>query len=306
MVSILEKRELGSTGLMVTALGFGGAEIGYQGVDSSAVTKLLNEALDAGLNVIDTAECYTNGNVTSEELIGQAVSHRRSDYYLFSKCGHASGIPTPDWAPETISSHIDRSLKRLKTDYLDLVQLHSCSLEVLKDGQALAAVQKAQQAGKVRFIGYSGDNEAAQYAVECGAFATLQCSLSVVDQSALDVTLPAARAKNMGVIVKRPIGNAVWRYDERPDNDYIVDYWQRWQLLAFPFKSADSQAVGSVALRFTLSQPGVSTAIVGTTQPGRWQSNAQTIAEGPLSQEVVTSIRQCWKASAQPDWTART
>ncbi len=305
-MSILEKRVLGSTGLMVTALGFGGAEIGYQGVDASSVTRLLNEALDAGLNVIDTAECYTNGVVTSEELIGQAVSHRRDDFYLFTKCGHASGVPTPDWAPETITAHIDRSLKRLKTDHLDLVQLHSCGLEVLKDGSAIAAVQNAQQAGKVRFIGYSGDNEAAQYAVECGAFATLQCSLSVVDQSALDKTLPAAAARNMGVIVKRPIGNAVWRYEQRPDNDYVVDYWQRWQLLGFPFAGDDAASIASIALRFTLSQPGVTTAIVGTTQPGRWQSNAQTIAEGRLNQDTIDSIRNAWNVTAQSDWTART
>ncbi len=302
----MEKRVLGSTGLSITALGFGGAEIGYQGVDTAAVTRLLNEALDAGLNVIDTAECYSNGVVSSEELIGEAVSHRRNEYYLFTKCGHASGIATADWAPETIAAHIDRSLKRLKTDHLDLVQLHSCSLNVLKDGSALEAVKKAQLAGKVRYIGYSGDNEAAQYAVESGEFETLQCSISLVDQSALEVTLPAAAAKNMGVIVKRPIGNAVWRYIDRPDNDYVVDYWERWQALKYPFASLDSQAVGSVALRFTLSQPGVTTAIVGTTQPGRWQSNAKTLREGPLSVAEIAAIRQCWGTVCQPDWTART
>ena len=68
----------------VSVLGFGGSEIGYERASLSSVSKLLNRALDAGVNVIDTAECY----VTSEELIGNAISARRGDYYLFTKCGH--------------------------------------------------------------------------------------------------------------------------------------------------------------------------------------------------------------------------
>ena len=107
----------------VSVLGFGGSEIGYQQVAPERVERLLGSALDAGLNVIDTAECY----LESEELIGRAVSHRRGDYYLFTKCGHAAGFDLPDWDAHLLAESIDRSLQRLKTDYLALIQLHSCS-----------------------------------------------------------------------------------------------------------------------------------------------------------------------------------
>ena len=156
----METRRLGKTDMMVTALGFGGAEIGFQSAPQETVTTLLNAALDAGLNVIDTAECYG----ASEEMIGNAVGHRRSEFILFSKCGHASGIDLPDWDPAMLALSIDRSLKRLKTDHLDLIQLHTCSEETLRQGDVIQVVQKARDAGKAKYIGYSGDSKAALYA----------------------------------------------------------------------------------------------------------------------------------------------
>src|SRR3954465_7610641 len=111
----MEKRTLGNTGMNVTVLGFGAAEIGFAGVDQATVATLFNSALDAGLNVIDTAECYN----TSEELIGNPISHRRNEYFLFTKCGHTGKSfdpPMADWDLKMLELSIDRSLKRLKTD----------------------------------------------------------------------------------------------------------------------------------------------------------------------------------------------
>ena len=108
----------------VTVLGFGGAEIGYEEAADETVANLLNGALDAGLNVIDTAECYRG----SEEMIGRAVSNRRNEFYLFTKCGHPHGAESgANWSRDSILESVQRSLKRLKTDKIDIVQLHSCS-----------------------------------------------------------------------------------------------------------------------------------------------------------------------------------
>src|SRR5271166_6434537 len=98
-----EKRQFGKTDMQVSVLGFGGAEIGFEKAAAETVSRLLGEALDAGLNVIDTAECYLN----SEELIGQAVSQRRNDFYLFTKCGHPETLPHEDWRPESILKSIE-------------------------------------------------------------------------------------------------------------------------------------------------------------------------------------------------------
>jgi aryl-alcohol dehydrogenase-like predicted oxidoreductase len=297
----MEYRVFGKTDMKVSALGFGGAEIGGL-TDSGAVEQLLGSALDAGLNLIDTAACYGN----SEELIGQAVAHRRKDYYLFSKCGHASGLATQDWDPKTLVDSIDRSLKRLRTDYLDLIQLHSCSLDILKQGDVIEVVQKAKEAGKVRYIGYSGDNEAALYAVQSGAFDSLQTSINVADQSVLDKVLPEAKARQMGVIAKRPIANVAWQHQTIDENAYYAPYWHRLQALKYGFTNQSAAQSVATALRFTLSSPGVTTAIVGTTNPNRWQQNASLLDEGNLSDAEYQTIRSRWHEIAQPDWVGQT
>jgi len=297
----MEKRILGKTGMNVSVLGFGAAEIGYEGADQADVDKLLASALDLGLNAIDTAECY----VDSEEKLGRSIGNRRKDYFLFTKCGHAGNYFTGAWSAKEIEASIDKSLKNLKTDYVDLVQLHSCDKEILKKGEAIQALQKAKTAGKTRFIGYSGDGEDALQAIDMDVFDTLQTSVSILDQECIDELLPRAKEKNMGVIAKRPIGNAVWRFKTKPDNEYVVEYWQRLQKLAYDFAGGDEAAVSDKALRFTLSQPGVCTMIVGTTKPGRWPENADLVAKGPLSQGEIKAIRDRWSAVADKSWVGQ-
>src|SRR5687767_9670961 len=139
----MERRRLGKPDMDVSVLGFGGSEIGYHRVSQRTVERLLGSALDAGLNVIDTAECYDN----SEELIGRAVGARSRDFHLFTKCGHARGEWRADWRPEALLRSIERSLERLRTDRVDLVQLHSCSLDVLRRGDAITALETARSRG---------------------------------------------------------------------------------------------------------------------------------------------------------------
>jgi aryl-alcohol dehydrogenase-like predicted oxidoreductase len=298
----MERRSFGRTGMKVSVLGFGGAEIGFEKAAPETVSRLLHDALDAGLNVIDTAECY----LESEELIGQAVADRRDDFHLFSKCGHPESPGVEDWRPESLLASIERSLRRLRTDRLDLIQLHSCSEAELRRGDVIVALQKARDKGHARFIGYSGDGAAAHYAVECGAFDALQTSLSIADQEAIELTLPLARQKQMGVIVKRPIANAAWRYAERPANAYHQPYWERLQKLRYDFLQADAPHAAAVALRFTLSIPGVHTAIVGTTRPGRWRENAALLEAGPLPPAELEAIRTRWREAAEPGWMGQT
>src|SRR5215470_3847038 len=229
---LMERRRLGRTDMSVSALGFGGSEIGYEGVSQSVATRLLNAALDAGLNVIDTAQCYAD----SETLIGRAVGGRRREFHLFTKVGHAGGWGREDWRPPAILKSIERSLTRLRTDAVDLVQLHSCSERVLRRGDAITALETARQRGLTRYIGYSGDGVAARYAVETGRFDTLQISLSIADQAAIEMVLPAARERDVGVIAKRPVANVSWRSRSRPPaGAYHRTYWERLRALDYDF-----------------------------------------------------------------------
>jgi hypothetical protein len=292
----MERRRLGRTDMVVSVLGFGGSEIGYQGVSARTVARLLGSALDAGLNVIDTAECYDE----SETLIGKAIGGRRAECHLFTKCGHGGGWSRADWKPDALLSSIERSLRRLQTDHVDLIQLHSCSLAVLQRGDAIDGLERARERGWVRYIGYSGDGAAARYAVECGRFDTLQTSVSIADQEALDLTLPLARQHRIGVIAKRPLANVAWQYARRPAESYYQTYWSRLRALDYEFLKHD--AAVATALRFTLSVPGVHTAIVGTTKPDRWQHNAALLREGALPRAEVERIRARWREVATPAW----
>jgi aryl-alcohol dehydrogenase-like predicted oxidoreductase len=265
-----ERRKFGKTDMQIGVLGFGGAEIGYEPAEQATVDKLLNGALDAGLNVVDTAECYRE----SEVLIGNAIAARRKEFYLFTKCGHTSEPPKdgPDWSKEGVLQSIERSLKRLKTDVIDLVQLHSCSLEELKNGACIEGLEQAKKQGKTRYIGYSGDSTTAKWAIECGRFDTLQTSINICDQ----------------------------------------ECWRRLQELKYEFAAGDKRndagpdGAAGVAMRFTAMQPGVHVLIVGTTKPTRWAQNAELLRAGPLAKELVDSIRARWKSTAKPDWTGQT
>jgi len=312
----VDKRPLGNTGMEVSVLGWGAAEIGFENIPDRAVDALLGLALDHGLNVIDTAECYMD----SEKKLGRALQGKRQQCFLFTKCGHASWTPPAgvlervrrkvdrmlgrtllDWTPRLLELQIDQSLRHLQTDYVDLMQLHSCSKEVLQEGTVIDVLQRARQSGKVRFIGYSGDGAAAQYAVQSGKFQVLQTSVNIADQEALDLTLPLAREHAMGVIAKRPVANAVWKHAGKPENSYHHVYWQRIQKLDYPFLQNPAKAM-ETALRFTLTAPGVHTAIVGTTKADHWRKNAEYVAAGSLDSAQFDSIRSRWNQVAGPDW----
>jgi aryl-alcohol dehydrogenase-like predicted oxidoreductase len=309
----MHKTTFGKTGFQVSKLGFGSAPIGYLKTEQEQAGAILNFLLDNDVNLIDTAASYPG----SEEVIGKAIGHRRDQFYIVSKCG--SGIPDfpsgQAWSPELITATVDRSLSRLGTDHLDVMLLHSCSLEVLQKGEAIGALVKARAAGKIRFAGYSGDNAAAAYAVEHPDIAVLQTSISIADQMNIHLALPKAKQNYVGVMAKRPIANAAWKEMSNQRGlyqNYAKTYHTR--LKAMNLKPADLGFSGSpdevwpeIALRFTLSQPGVCTAIIGTTNPDNARANIAYVEKGPLPADVIAKIEAAFKA-ADPEgkWTGQT
>jgi len=291
----MEKRRLGRTDMDVTVLGFGGA--GIAGGDLENIRKVLNSALDAGINVIDTAECYEG----SEESIGKAISKRRSEFFLFTKCGHPRGIGSKDWSANSILESIERSLRRLQTDCIDLIQLHGCSEAILKKGEAISALEKARERGWVRYLGYSGDGPPARFAVECDAFDVLQTSINIADQEAISQIVPLTREKNIGLIAKRPLANFAWKTGHKPINSYHHEYYERLRKLDFDFLGNDEESI-AIALRFVLSVPGVHTAIVGTTKPERSEENARLLESSPLRPDEYNAIRERWDVIAPKTW----
>lgn len=294
----MQNATLGKTGLKVSRLGIGLSETGFNlSIDDQAqATEVMNAALDQGINFLDTAACYD----LSEEQLGAAVSHRRDEFVLATKAGHF--VPRgegEDWTPELITESIDRSLKRMKTDHVDILQLHSCTVEILEQGDVIEALQQARQAGKTRFIGYSGDNENAEWAVDSGIFDTLQTSFNLVDQRARTHLFPKAEKQGMGIIIKRPIGNAVWAApaDPKPyrhNPTYTEEYFRRANVMqaegALPSEPNDRILT---ALGFLFAHDEVDVAIVGTQRAHHLASNVQTVnSQLPIAAEAVASLHE--------------
>jgi aryl-alcohol dehydrogenase-like predicted oxidoreductase len=214
-----------------------------------------------------------------------------------------------------ITATVERSLKKLKTDRLDVMLLHSCDLKTLKQGDALAALVKARDAGKVRFVGYSGDNEAAAYAATLPDVAVIETSVNITDQANLRTVLPKTRENQIGVLAKRPIANAAWKaLDEQQGlyRNYVKPYYDRLREMKVDpkelgFSGPPDQVWPELALRFTLSHPGVHAAIIGTTRPENARANIAYAEKGPLPPDVVRKIEESFRAApGSAQWTGQT
>ena len=298
----------GNTGFEVSRLGVGLSEIGSQlsTSEQDQATTMLDTALDSGINFLDTSACYG----ISELLVGKAVAERRDDYFLATKAGHiALGAAGEDWTYQTVVDSIDRSLRLLQTDHVDLVQLHSCGIDVLEKGDVIRALQEAQQAGKTRFIGYSGDNEAAHWAVGSGLFATLQTSYNLVEQRARTSGLLAkATAQGMGTIIKRPIAGGVWG-KSRPEagiddaGRYNTPYLERAKAIRAlgPIENEPDDGI-LTSLGYTLGDTNANVAIVGTTNSSHMATNIQQIdSDLPIPASVIEELKSRFE-QLDKDW----
>lgn len=311
MATSTHRTTFGKTGFQVSRLGFGAAPAAYLKADRDHAARLLGDILDSGVNLIDTASSYPG----SHAFLGEYLSPRRNDFVLVSKCGgkipEITGTP---WSAEYTAAQIDLALQLLNTDVIDVMLLHSCDLPTLKSGDALSALLKARDAGKIRFAGYSGDNEAAAWAAEQEDIAVIETSVNLVDQRNIDLLLPTCVANNVAVLAKRPIANACWKDISTQQGiykNYVAEYSRRFASmnlspieLGFPDSPASWP---EIALRFTLSQPGVHTAIVGTTNPANFAANLSQIAKGPLPADTLTRIRAAFhKADPAASWLGLT
>ncbi|MCC6132359.1 MAG: aldo/keto reductase [Acidobacteria bacterium] len=291
----MQRRELGKTGLEVSILGLGAGQIGNPELSEAEAARLLHGALDLGINLVDTARGYG----LSEERIGRHLSARRQDFVLSTKVGY--GVPgVPDWTPECIRLGIDLALETLRTDRLDVVHLHSCPLDVLREAGVVEALGRAVEAGKVRVAAYSGENEALEWAVNSGEFGSIECSVNFCDQRVIRDLFPRAAGREIGVIAKRPLANAVWRHSECPRGDDRAEeeYWWRWRTMGLDPRGL---AFSELGLRFAAFAPGVASTIVGTRNIQHLMDNVRALESGPLPDEVRAEIERSFIEN-DPGW----
>lgn len=289
-VGRVQTRPLGGTGLKVSELGLGAGPLGGSELDDGVAERLVRGAVDLGITLIDTAPSYGR----SEERIGAALRGLRSRVVLSTKLGY--GVPgIPDWTGPCITAGVDAALGRLGTDWLDIAHLHSCPKEVLERGDVIEALEGAVRAGKVRVAAYSGDGDALAWAIESGRFGSVQCSVSIADQRALDAAIPRANARGIGVIAKRVLANAAWRDEARPAAPDRAAYWERLRAMGQPPPGADPV---EHALRFALAQP-IASLLVGTTGLEHLRAAIEAVARGPLEDGKLHEAREAFRRHDQ-------
>jgi aryl-alcohol dehydrogenase-like predicted oxidoreductase len=296
VTSALLARPFGTTGLTVSALGLGAGQIGAAELDEAEVARLLGAAVDAGITLFDTARSYG----LSEERIGRHLAHRREELVISTKGGYS--IPScADWTGPCITAGIDAALTRLRTDRIDIFHLHSCPLDTLLRGEVIDALDEAARAGKIRVAAYSGDAEPLAWAARSGRFGSVETSVNLCDQRVISADLPVALERGLGVIGKRPLANAPWRFAERPAGDYAEVYWERLRAMGL---DPGPLAWDELALRFAAFQPGVSASIVGTVSADHLRRNIAHVARGPLPEETERAIHEAFTAHDR-DWVGQ-
>lgn len=279
----MTSRAFGRTGLLVPRIGLGTGPLGDPAMDEREVEILLLGALDLGVTLVDAARSYG----LAEERIGRHLARHRPEVVLSTKVGY--GIDGfADWTGPCVTAGIDEALRRLRTDWLDIVHLHSCPVETLRRGDVLAALLDAVVAGKVRVAAYSGEGEALAWAVASGAFGAVQSSVNLCDRASLAATIPAARDRGIAVLAKRSLCNGVWRHDQRPSQPDLAEYWQRWHALGLPLPGWDSL---ELAARFAAHTAGVDGALVGTTRLENLRRVVELAGRGPLPAEAAASLQ---------------
>lgn len=283
-------RPLGNTGLRVSALGFGAMH--FDGLaDEAEVGRLLNGVLDLGINLIDTARGYGR----SEERIGRHLAHRRSEFVLSTKFGYGvDGVP--DWTYPCIVQGVERALRLMKTDVIDIGHLHSCPLPVLQRGEVSEALADCVKAGKLRVAAYSGENAELAHALADARFASVQASLSLTDRANAP---QIAAAQGKGVLVKRALAGLAWARAQRPDDHCEGIYFDRWQAMGLPDLGLPWP---EIALRWAAHQTGVSSLLLGSQRIANLQAGMDAIARGPLPAEVQAQLDAAWQRAGGGDW----
>ena len=261
----MQYRTLGRTGLRVSEVGCGGAPLGIPNYNevwdpwaeetARTVTDTLRLAIDLGYNYFDTAPSYGDGR--SEELMGQALAGRRSTIYLASK------TEWKDKDRDYTLRRVESSLRRLQTDYLDVLQFHGGDytpedFRWIMEGGPLDAYQQLQREGTIRFIGITAEEPVTlRPFLETGVFDVIQIRYNIIYQAAWHNILPLARERNVGVVLMRPLSSGIFQKllrAARPDIDQYLD-------------------LNEIALNYVLSDPNVSTAIVGMRKVAELEAN---------------------------------
>jgi aryl-alcohol dehydrogenase-like predicted oxidoreductase len=327
----MEERSFGNTDLKVSALGLGTGRLGAalkQGTDQDTISMLL-EALDSGITFYDTADSYGQGK--SEELIGRAFKGRRSQLVIATKTGYrlssAAGLAarlkpvlrpllrslkplrrvaasarssqmSQDFSPAHVNQAIEGSLRRLRTDHVDLYQLHSPPTAALRDGEVFAALEALRAAGKIRYYGVSCLTvEDAALALRHPGVSAVQVTINLLEPQAIANLLPLAREQGVAVVARQPLAGGLLAQSEaeilaqatRVDRDQLRQELRA--AAAFGFLATGPRSLAQAAIQFVLGQDGVSVVLPGISSAPHLREAVGALRAPPLTDQELAMVK---------------
>ena len=268
----------GRTGLEVTRLGYGAGH--RKPMNDDQRKEILGAVLDSGINFIDTANDYGN----SEELIGRYISHRRSEFFLATKCGCSPSGHV--WTRENAFRGLHESLRRMKTDYVDVMEYHNPTVEQSEKGGLVAALQDMREQGKVRWIGISTTLPDLATYLKWGVFDVFQIPYSALERDHEDWITAAAEA-GAGILVRGGVA-----LGEPGVGKGSSGQWDKFQEAGLDDLREEGESRTGFVLRYTLTHPHSDTNIVGTTNPEHLRENVASIGRGPLPNDLYREAQK--------------
>lgn len=291
----LAKVQLGKTNLNVTRLGFGAMEVrgsriwGGRPVTEQQAQTILNAVLDEGINFIDTANDYGR----SEEFIGTFLAHRRKEFFLATKCGchvtrrDENTDDTPHvWTRENLFRGLHESLARMKTEYVDVMQLHNPPVEECKKGNLVEALQEMVAQGKVRSIAISTTTPHLPEYLAWNVFTAFQIPYSALEREHENWISRTAEA-GLGTIIRGGVARG-----EPGVGLGNAGKWGKFEAAGLDELRASGESRTGFMLRYTLTHPHVHTIIAGTLHPEHLKENIAAVSQGPLSAEVYAEAKK--------------
>lgn len=290
MTKISTSAVLGRTGIKISRLGYGAMEI-RGGPNASPVTgdqveTLLNTVLDAGINFIDTSSDYG----ISEELIGRYISHRRSEYYLATKCGCPPDGVKHIYTRDNLFRGLNESLKRLKTDHVDVLQLHGGSVEEIEQSGTVEVLEEMRRHGNVKWIGASISSRDKVLTLpsflDWNSFDAFQIPYSALlrkHENWISVT----SAAGAGTIIRGGVAQG-----EPGEGRGESESWEKFNQANLDELRDEGESRTAFILRFTLSHSQIDTIIIGTKDLGHLKENVDTLLRGPLPLDVYSEAKR--------------
>lgn len=306
----MHHRQLGNHDATVSEISFGCNRLGEEHSPDAHWIDLVQQAVDLGVNLFDTAESYGWGR--SEEILGQAIGNR-SEILIASKVSRVQATNAKDFSAARIVAQAEASLRRLQRDCIDIYQLHSPTLADLQGFDWPEAMSRLKAAGKIRFSGVSiNDVASGEWLIEQGLADVLQVEYSMVAPVVGEALFPLAEEAGVGILVRMPMARGILTGKFQPGREVGKEYRASMlgdKVSAYVDQAAafartmpdDGWTLGQLALRYAITPKAVSAAIPGARTVDQLRQNVAASDGAGLSEEelvAVTIVQSRWQRKA--------